>query len=178
MLVQRIALAAPAQDPRAEAEVCRRFGPRVRLFALRHLRNDAAAADLAQEVLVIVLQKLREGAVREAERLAAFVLGTARQCIVDLRRNATRRERLLGTFPIDLPPLVHEDAEPLDADRLHRCLQGLAERERAVLIMTFYDDRPADSVGAELGLTAANVRVIRHRGIARLRECMNGPGEP
>ena len=60
MLVQRIALAAPAQDLRAETEVCRRFGPRVRLFALRHLRNDAAAADLAQEVLAIVLQRLRE----------------------------------------------------------------------------------------------------------------------
>jgi RNA polymerase sigma-70 factor (ECF subfamily) len=39
--------------------------------------------------------------------------------------------------------------------------------------MTFYDDRPADQVAVELGLTAGNVRVIRHRGLERLRTCMH-----
>lgn len=171
-LVARIAAAAPGQDTAAEAEICRRFAPRVRLFALRHLRNDAAAADLAQEVLIIVLLKLRGGGVRDAGRLAAFVLGTARQCIVDSRRGAIRRERILDTFPVDLPSLIHEDPEPLDTDRLRLCLHGLPERERAVLLMTFHDDHSAEAVGAEFGLSAANVRVIRHRGIQRLRECM------
>ena len=52
------------------------------------------------------------------------------------------------------------------------CLGALPERERAVLVMTFYDDRPADAVAAELGLSAGNVRVIRHRGMMRLRGCM------
>lgn len=172
-LVRRIAAAAPEQDTDAEAEVCRRFTQRVRLFALRHLRSDAAAADLVQEVLIIVLKKLREGGVRDAGRLAGFVLGTARQCIVDWRRSAIRRERILDAFPIDLPSLVEEGAEPLDTDRLGHCLQDLPERERSVLLMTFYDDRPADAVGSELGLSAANVRVIRHRGIQHLRECMD-----
>lgn len=57
--------------------------------------------------------------------------------------------------------------------RLEQCLERLPERERAVLVMTFYDDRPAEEVGATLGLSAGNVRVIRHRGIERLRVCMN-----
>jgi RNA polymerase sigma-70 factor (ECF subfamily) len=173
LLVKRIAAAAPDRDAEAEAEVCRRFAPRLRLFGLRHLRSDAAAADLVQEVLIIVIGKLRGGDVRDAGRLAAFMLGTARQCIVDIRRGAARRERILGTFPVDLPSLIHEDPEPLDTDRLRQCLQALAERERAVLMMTFYDDQSAEAVGGELGLSAANVRVIRHRGIQRLRDCLN-----
>ncbi len=172
-LVRRIAAAAPERDAEAEAEVCRRFGPRVRLFGLRRLRNEAAAADLAQDVLIITLEKLRSGVVRDADRLAAFVLGTARQCIVDSRRSAARRERILETFPVDLPSLIDENREPLDTHRLHGCLHGLAERERTVLLMTFYDDHPAQTVGAELGLTATHVRVVRHRAIQRLRECMN-----
>ncbi len=172
-LVSRIAMAAPERDAAAEAEVCRRFAPRVRLFALRHLRNDGAAADLVQEVLIIVLQKLRGGGVREADRLAAFVLGVARQCTVDWRRNAARRDRILDEFPVDLPSLIHAGTEPLDSERLQLCLQGLPERERAVLFMTFYDDHSAETVGTELGLSVANVRVIRHRGIHHLRECMN-----
>jgi RNA polymerase sigma-70 factor (ECF subfamily) len=62
----------------------------------------------------------------------------------------------------------------LDADKLTACLQGLAERERTVVVLTFFADKAADEVARELGLTPGNVRVIRHRAIARLRECMGG----
>jgi RNA polymerase sigma-70 factor (ECF subfamily) len=171
-LAQRIISAAPARDAAAESELCRRFAPRVRLYGLRHLRNDAAAADLVQDVLILTLQKLQAGAVREPERLASFILGTCRQVVIDGKRGVMRRERLLETFSLDLSGVAEEPVEPLDTQRLQHCLERLPERERAVLVMTFYDDRPADAVGQELGITAANVRVIRHRGIERLRECM------
>jgi RNA polymerase sigma-70 factor (ECF subfamily) len=62
----------------------------------------------------------------------------------------------------------------LDPDRLAGCLEALPERERSVIVLSFFSDKPADQVGAELGLTGGNVRVIRHRALARLRECM-GP---
>ena len=55
-------------------------------------------------------------------------------------------------------------------------MNRLPERERAVLMMTFYDDRPADAVGRELGLSAGNVRVIRHRAIERLKALMQAVG--
>ncbi|MGD9599539.1 MAG: RNA polymerase sigma factor [Steroidobacteraceae bacterium] len=177
VLAGRIAAAAPGRDAAAEAELCRRFGPRLRLYGLRHLRSEAAAADLAQDVLIIVLVKLRAGQVRDTERLGAFVLGTARQCAMDSRRGGARRERLLGTFPVDWQPLEAEDAEALDTVRLHDCLQRLAERERTVLLMSFYNDMAANAVGVELGLSAENVRVIRHRGIRRLRGCMDSGKE-
>jgi RNA polymerase sigma-70 factor (ECF subfamily) len=171
-LARRIAAAAPGRDDSAEAELCRRFAPRVRLYGLRHLRSEAAAADLIQDVLLMTLQKLRAGEVREPERLASFILGTCRQVVIDGRRSGQRRERLLETFAEDLVPFADAQVEALDTDRLGDCLQRLPERERAVLMMTFYDDRPAEAVGTELGLSAGNVRVIRHRGIERLRVCM------
>ena len=55
----------------AEGELCRRLGPRVRLYGLRHLRDEAAAADLVQDVLVLTLVRLRAGRVREPDRLAS-----------------------------------------------------------------------------------------------------------
>jgi RNA polymerase sigma-70 factor (ECF subfamily) len=171
-LARRIAAAAPDRDAAAEAELCRRFAPRIRFYGLRHLRNEAATADLVQDVLLMILQKLRAREVREPERLASFILGTCRQVVIDGRRGGLRRERLLETFAADLSPLVDEGTEALDTGRLHECLQRLPERERAVLVMTFYDERPAEDVGVELGLSAGNVRVIRHRGIERLRGCM------
>jgi RNA polymerase sigma-70 factor (ECF subfamily) len=45
-----------------------------------------------------------------------------------------------------------------------------------VLVITFSDDRPAAAVAAELNLLAGNVRVIRHRGLERLHDCMSAAG--
>ena len=176
-LARRIAAAGPRSDGPAEAELCRRFAPRIRLYGLRHLRSDAAAADLTQDVLLLTLQKLRAGSIREPERLASFILGTCRQVVIDGRRGGIRRERILDTYAMDLSELAEDAVDALDADRLQHCLERLAERERAVLVMTFYDDRPADEVGTELGLSAGNVRVIRHRGIERLKLCMQATEE-
>jgi RNA polymerase sigma-70 factor, ECF subfamily len=171
-LARRIVAAAPNRDDVAESELCRRLAPRIRFYGLRHLRSEAAAADLTQDVLLLTLQKLRAGAIREPERIASFVLGTCRQVVIDGRRSGNRRERILDTYALALPSLVDEGSDPLDTGRLQHCLERLAERERAVLVMTFYDDRPADAVGLQLGLSAGNVRVIRHRGIEHLRACM------
>jgi DNA-directed RNA polymerase specialized sigma24 family protein len=38
--------------------------------------------------------------------------------------------------------------------------------------MSFYDERVSADVAGFLGVTEANVRVIRHRAIRQLRECM------
>lgn len=168
-------IADPRGDAWAEAELCRRFAPRIRLYGLRHLRSAAGAADLVQEVLLATLTKLRAGALRDSGKLASFILGTCRQMVIDGRRGGQRRERILETFSASLPALAEASAEVLDVHRLEQCLARLAERERSVLLMSFYDDQPADEVGAALGISAGNVRVIRHRGIEKLRLCVEAP---
>lgn len=172
-LAQRVGAAAPATDREAEAELCRRLAPRVRLYGLRHLGDEAAAADLMQQVMVLMIERLRAGALREPEHLTSFVFGICRMTVLDLRRGHARRERLLETYgEVLLPP----EAPPPDIDhaRLAHCLECLPERERTVLLMTFYDDMPADALARELDLSPANVRVIRHRGLERLRACVTG----
>ena len=171
-LARRIAAAGARPDAGAEAELCRRLAPRIRLYGLRHLRDAHAAQDLVQQVLMATLERLRAGAVREPERIVSFVLGMCRMTVLEIRRGARRREALLQAWG-DTPEAV-EAPEPLgvDAGRLERCLQALAERERSVVSLTFLAEKPAEEVAAALGLTAGNVRVIRHRALGRLRECM------
>jgi RNA polymerase sigma-70 factor (ECF subfamily) len=166
-LAQRIA----AGDTDAEAEVCRRMGPRIRLYGLRHLRSAATADDLVQQVLLKVIEALRAGRLREADKLAPFVLGTCRMTVLDLRRSARRQEQLLAEFGADLvpePPPVPR----LDGDQLARCVQALKERERTVVVLTFYDEQSAAETAGFLGISEANVRVIRHRAVQQLRACM------
>ena len=158
-------------DNEAEAEVCRRIGPRIRLYGLRHLRSASSADDLVQQVLLKMLEALRAGRLREPEKLVQFVLGTCRMTVVDLRRTARRQERLLAEFGPDLIP----DPAPtpqLDGVQLARCVQMLKERERSVVVLTFYDEHTASEAARFLGISEANVRVIRHRAVRQLRACM------
>jgi RNA polymerase sigma-70 factor (ECF subfamily) len=158
-------------DREAEAELFRRMAPRVRLYGLRHLRDRHAADDLTQQVLIATLEALRANRLREPEKLASFVLGTCRMMVMDLRRGTRRRERLLETFAADLLP-VQASMPHLDHERLTHCVQNLKERERAVVVMTFYDEQTGADVASFLGVSEANVRVIRHRAIHQLRSCL------
>jgi RNA polymerase sigma-70 factor (ECF subfamily) len=160
----------PGSASDAEEELCRRFAPRLRLYGLRHLRNEQAAADLAQQVLILMLESIRAGRVREPEKLASFVLGSGRMIALDLRRGERRREGLLGEYARTVTHV--KPLEPLDTEQLRNCLQRLPERERSVVVMAFYEERSSEAVAVSLGLTSANARVIRHRALGHLRECM------
>lgn len=160
----------------AEAELFRRMAPRIRLYGLRHLRDEHAAEDLTQQVLITTIEALRAGRLREPEKLASFVLGTCRMTVLDLRRDAQRKERLLAQFGVDLLAPVPPVQPCVDHDQLARCVQSLKERERAVIVMTFYDEQAGADVAGFLGVSEANVRVIRHRAIHQLRDCMGVAG--
>jgi RNA polymerase sigma-70 factor (ECF subfamily) len=155
----------------AEAELFRRFAGRIRLYGLRHLYAEAAAEDLVQQVLVIVIESLRAGKVRDTEQLASFVLGTARLVARGLRRGELRRQQLLDQFAPGEAPGA-EQASGLDLERLRGCLERLPPRERTIVMLTFYADKSGDEIGAELGMTPVNVRVARHRAVGRMQQCM------
>jgi len=163
-----------AGDRESEAELYRRMAPRIRLYGLRHLRNEFGADDLVQQVLLTTLEALRAGRLREPEKLASFVLGTCRVTLLDQFRSAQRKERILGQFGMDLVGSAQNTSPRLDHDRLERCVQNLRERERTLIMMTFYDEETGAGVAGFLGISEANVRVIRHRAIHQLRQCMDG----
>jgi len=115
---------------------------------------------------------LRARRLREPEKLASFVLGTCRMTALDLRRNAQRKERLLEQFGSELTAPVPPSIPRVDYEKLRRCVQNLKERERAVVVMTFYDEQTSADLASFLGVSETNVRVIRHRAIHQLRQCM------
>jgi len=172
---RRIAAAAPGGARDAEAELYRLLAPRARRFGLRHLRDPHAAADLMQHVMTLTIEQLRGGQMREPERVLSFVLGACRLTVMDQRRGERRREELLQRYADALPIADLQIAPRLDHARVTDCLERLPERERSVLVMTFFDDQPSEAVGQQLGCSAGNVRVIRHRGIDKLRRCVD-PG--
>lgn len=173
LLARRIAASVPGEARDEEAQLYRLLAPRVRRYGLRHLRDPHAAADLMQHVMTLTIEQLRAGHVREPDRVLSFVLGTCRMTVMHQRRTENRRDDLLQRYGGDLPDRTASTAPDLDHQRVADCLERLPERERSVLVLSFYDDQPSDAVATQLGVSAGNVRVLRHRGIARLRRCVD-----
>lgn len=167
---QIIASGSGGAEPE-EAELYRRFARRVRLYGLRHLRDEHAAADLVQRVLLLTIEKLRAGAVRDPERIASFVLGAARLTAGEMRRGR-HREIPLPPEVAARPDRAFPPLEPLGRDHLSRCLGELRERERSVVVLTYYQEQSTQEIGNALGLKEGHVRVLRHRAIGQLRGCM------
>ena len=93
--------------------------------------------------------------------------------VKDQKRLEWRREKLRDIFMLrDMVEAPVRDTT-LDLDCLERCLARLSERERVVVMLTFYAERSAGDVARELSLKEGNVRVIRHRAVERLRTCMS-----
>ncbi len=170
-LVQRI---GTGYDRDAEAELFRRMAPRVRLYGLRHLRDEHAADDLTQQVLITTIQALRASRLREADKLASFVLGTCRMTVLDIRRGTQRKQRLLEQFVAESTVFLEPSLPSLDQEQLARCVQLLKERERSVIVMSFYDEKTGAELANFLGVSETNVRVIRHRALHQLRQCLGG----
>jgi len=144
----------------------------VRLYGLKHLRDEAAAEDLAQEVLLVTIERLRAGEVRSPDEIGSFILGTSRLLADSTLRKTRRREDLTAQF--HAPELY---AEPVvasgDIAVVERCLDVLTERDRRVLVLTFYAEKTSPEIAEELGVTGTVVRVARHRALERLRGCLH-----
>ncbi len=166
------AIGSDADARAAERLLVQRFAPRIRLYGLRHLGTEEAARDLIQDVLLKVIVALREGRLEKAESLASFVLGPCRNVVWDPRRKEKKARRV----PPETAALheVQTQHVPVTLGLMSvlGCLGKLPERDSLVVRMSFTEDRSAEEIGARLGLTAGNVRVVRHRALARLAECL------
>jgi RNA polymerase sigma-70 factor, ECF subfamily len=175
-LVQRIA-GGGAEAARAEEALCRRFAPRIRLYGLRHLRDEDCARDLVQTVLLGVIEACRQGRVEEADKIDRYILGTCRHAAGRMREASARVrpddaiDDLAGTDG-------DEDAlEPIDKRTLARCMSELDARSARVLVLSFQEERSAEEIAQQLAIAPGNVRVVRHRALAALRRCFDQRAE-
>ncbi len=155
-------------DAGAEAEVCRELAPRIRVFARRRIQDRDAVEDFVQDTLVIVLEALREGRIPTHAELGSFALSTCRWRIVDAQRTHARRTAILTRNQLD----ASRPSDPVALLMLRQCIATLDSRAQRVVFESFFGARGSEAIAAQLGTTDANVRVVRHRALARLRDCV------
>ena len=159
----------------AEDELCRRFAPAVKSFARRRLRGAEAVEEFTQDALLLMVEALREGRVEQPERLGGFVLGICRNLAFDRARQRDRRKALWETYGSALESLTLEPEarDTYDIAHLEDCVSQLSKRARDLVRLGYVEALPHEEVAARLSISPANARVMRHRTLASLRECMS-----
>jgi RNA polymerase sigma-70 factor (ECF subfamily) len=170
-LVQRIGQAG-ALASAAEAELCRRFAPRIHLYGCKHLRDDDRARDLTQAVLVGVLQAARAGRIEDPQHVERFVLGTCRNTVARMRHQDARVP-LASEAAIAALATTSTSVERVEFPALFGCVSQLEHRAQQVLMLSFFEERDAEQIAGVLAISAGNVRVIRHRALAAVRQCLD-----
>lgn len=132
---------------------------------------DQVADDVTQEVCIAVLSALPQ--YRDMGKpFAAFVFTIASHKVADARRLAARLAipvENLPDRPDDQPGPEEAVVASLDAQRARALLARLPRQQRELLALRLLVGLSAAETGAELGMSAAAVRVAQHRALARLR---------
>jgi RNA polymerase sigma-70 factor (sigma-E family) len=131
------------------------------------------AEDLVQEALVSAHPKWDR--ITKMDHPDAYVRQTIVRKFLSWRRRLSSRERPSG-FLADRPaPAVPDPSgRVLDRDTAWRLLATLPRRQRAVLVLRYYEDLPDDEIGRVLGCAPSTVRVHAARGMAALRPHVGG----
>src|ERR1044072_3563847 len=74
----------------AEDELFRRYKDGIAIIIGRIVHNESVTEDLSQETFRISLEKIRDGDVREPERLSGFIGGVAQNIAIDYVRRMRR----------------------------------------------------------------------------------------
>lgn len=127
--------------------------------------QDAAAQDLVQDTLVQVIVKWQT--VSRASSPDAYVRRIMLNTLLAGRRRSWTRERPHAHLP---DVLAADDLGSVD-DRamLAQALRTLPVRQRAAVVLRYYEDQTEAQTAAALGCSVGNVRSLTSRGLARLR---------
>lgn len=130
--------------------------------------SSAEAEELVQETLVKVYlgwhRITAEGAPLAYARVAMARTHISRW------RSSTRRTRLEDRVVLDRSrDQRHWETEAADRDAMWRLLEGLPPRQRAVVVLRFYEDLPEREIAEALGCAVGTVKSQLSRALATLR---------
>jgi len=129
--------------------------------SLRILANPADAEDVTQDTFLAAFERM--STYRPGQALSPWLRAIARNRAIDvLRRRARAPEP-------ELPPAAESvekiALDRLEAARVRAALNRLPGRDRALLVLRYWEDQPVESVAYSLGMSegAARVALLRAR---------------
>lgn len=157
-----------AGDARTEAHFVSYFTELLHLKLRSRLKSPQAIEDVRQETFVRVLGALRkQGALRQPERLGAYVNTVCNNVLFEHYRASSRSESLDEE---DRPELPAPGADVVDIvagrqlkEKVREILRDLPDRDRLLLQAVFIEERDREEVCREFRVDLDYLRVLLYR---------------
>ena len=162
-----------------------RHYPRLYRLALSYVRNPDDALEVVQETFVKAFQKADrwDGSTEAGPWLSRVAVN---QSIDRWRRNRRRQatftplaegahdESLAAGGPDPARRVLRREMR----DRLAVALEGLPDRQRAVVVLRHYQEMSLDEIAQTLGMRLGTVKSTLHRALGRMRTGLRGELQP
>jgi RNA polymerase sigma factor (sigma-70 family) len=158
-------------DTSAETDLVGEFAQQVFVMAVVRTHDREAARELVQDVLMAVIVAVRKGQLQDADKLAPFVHGTARNLINNRLRNESQQPQM-EPLPDHLEQggcaLQLEDEERIRM--VHQAMERLGPEDRRILCMTLVEGLKPGEIAAAIGLTSEVVRTRKLRAVKKVAD--------
>lgn len=174
---RRLLAAIARGDESAMAAFYRGHEKNIYSFACSRLRDPQSAADIVNEVMLVVWQTA--GSFRGRSQVCTWLLGIANNKVLDaLRRQGARCYRELDR---QIPDTNRKTGERIVADAQHRrsvstCLKSLPDAQRQVVHLAFFEDLPYGEIAQILDCPAGTVKTRMYHAKIALKQCLECKG--
>ena len=152
------------------------FGKGVRWMLLRQLGPEDLD-DKVHDCFIIVAQAIRNGDLREPERLMGYVRTIVKRQIAGHIESLMHDRRVHADFE-DAAPTISDYADDPEralwerqrADIARRVLQGISKRDREILNRFYVLEQSQEQICGEMNLTYNQFRLLKSRAKARFGE--------
>lgn len=153
----------------AFADAVRAYGPGAYRLALRLCDDPQRAEDAVADAFAKVWVQFRRGRV---DAVGPYLRrAVVNQVTSGFRRRAVERRWLERRSGDDRGERAL-DAQAADAALFRAALAQLPERQRAAVVLRYWEDASEREIAETLGCTAGTVKRHLHRGVGRLRQLL------
>lgn len=156
-----------AGDFRTQDHFVAYFSELIQLKLRSRLNSQQAIEDVRQETFTRVFAALRDGKIRQPERLGSFVNSMCNNVLLEHYRSSSRDDSLDDEEQPE-PPAANVDvlgaiAAKQMGEKVREILEEMPERDRRLLRDIFLEERDKDEVCSDFGVDREYLRVLLHR---------------
>nr|WP_239581533.1 RNA polymerase sigma factor [Jeotgalibacillus terrae] len=139
------------------------------LFIYRYTRDEQLSIDVVQDTF-IKIQQYKQSFSPEKGSLKNFLFQTAYRIMIDKLNRRKKWYRLM-------PFLKPEDPQPANTEdklTVQQAISSLPEKQRAVILLTYYHDLSQAEIAQMLEIPAGTVKSRLHHAISSLKNMLGG----
>lgn len=156
-----------AGDFRTQEHFVAYFSELIQLKLRSRLNSQQAIEDVRQETFTRVFAALRDGKIRQPERLGSFVNSMCNNVLLEHYRSSSRADSLDDEEQPELPAAKVDILGAIAAkqmeEKIREILEEMPERDRRLLRDIFLEERDKDEVCSDFGVNREYLRVLLHR---------------